>query len=281
MSVVTFCSEESGENGKTMSAVAIATNMAISHNMKILLISTGYNVENLNRCFWYEKKSNNSLGGLLMGDVNQASTFEDQVSGLIRTLDSNKLTPELITDYTDIVFKDRLGVLKSFKGSHNEYKKLEEKYVQIIKLANQYYDIVIVDLDNAVNPDSRREILDASDVIMINVEQKLSKIDSFKEIRMKRKSLNTKNTLILIGKYDTKSKYNIPNITRYLGEKNKVSAVPYNTLYMEAAEEGKVAELFLKLKRLNPSDENGEFMNYVNKTTENIMYRIQDLQMKM
>ena len=40
MSIVTFWSNGREETGKTMAAVAIATHMAIEHNVKILLIST-------------------------------------------------------------------------------------------------------------------------------------------------------------------------------------------------------------------------------------------------
>ena len=51
MSVITFWSNGEEQTGKTVSMVAIATYMAIQHNYKILLISTGYKDEVLNNCF--------------------------------------------------------------------------------------------------------------------------------------------------------------------------------------------------------------------------------------
>ena len=87
--------------------------------------------------------------------------------------------------------------------------------------------------------------------------------------------------LLLLGRYDKYSKYNIKNITRYLGEKNKVSTVPYSTLFFEACEEASVPDLFLKLRKTDEDDRNGFFLSEVKRSAENIIYRIQDLAMKM
>lgn len=40
MAIITFWSESKKGTGQTMSAVAVATSMAIEHNYRILLIST-------------------------------------------------------------------------------------------------------------------------------------------------------------------------------------------------------------------------------------------------
>ena len=87
---------------------------------------------------------------------------------------------------------------------------------------------------------------------------------------------------MLIGRYDKFSKYNIKNITRYLEEKNKVLTVPYNTLYFEACNEAGVPDLFLKLKRMSDLDDrNAIFMDEVKRASENIIYRLQELQVMM
>ena len=51
--------------------------------------------------------------------------------------------------------------------------------------------------------------------------------------------------------YYEKYKYNFKNITRYLQEKKELNLLPFNLLYMEAAEEYNVADLLLKLKNVN------------------------------
>ena len=66
-----------------------------------------------------------------------------------------------------------------------------------------------------------------------------------------------------------------------MGEKNKVSTIPYNTLFFEACEEAKVPDLFLRLRKIDEEDRNSIFIEEVKRTSDNIIYRLQDLAMKM
>ena len=195
---------------------------------------------------------------------------------------SNKLEAENITNYTKIVFKDRLEVLQTYKGGQEEYKNLCKMYPEIINLANNYYDLVLVDLDAEVDANTKKEIIEASNLVIVNLSQRLASINNFMEIREKQPMFATKKALLLIGRYDKFSKYSIKNISRYMSEKNKVSTIPYNTLFFEAAEEAKVPDLFLRLRKtVDEEDRNGFFIAEVGRTAENIIYRLQDLQMKM
>ena len=278
MSVVTFWSDGREQTGKTLSIAAISTYMAVEHNYRILIISTGYRDDTLNQCFWKEKKAKRNFG--LFGP-NTNEILEEGIVGLAKVVKSNKLSPENITNYTKIIFKDRLEVLQGFRGETSDYDELEKTYPDIINLANSYYDLVFIDLDNEMNPSIREMILANSDLIVANISQRLTSIDRFMETRENTPILNSKKTLLLIGKYDKFSKYSIKNITRYMGEKNKVSTIPYNTLFFEACEEAKVPDLFLKIRNVDDEDINGFFLSEVKRTSENIMYRLQDLAMKM
>lgn len=278
MSVVTFWNDGREQTGKTLSIAAISTYMAIEHNYRILIISTGYRDDTLNQCFWKEKKVKRNFG--LFGP-NTNEILEEGIVGLAKVVKSNKLSPENITNYTKIIFKDRLEVLQGFRGETSDYDELEKTYPDIINLANSYYDLVFIDLDNEMNPSIREMILANSDLIVANISQRLTSIDRFMETRENTPILNSKKTLLLIGKYDKFSKYSIKNITRYMGEKNKVSTIPYNTLFFEACEEAKVPDLFLKIRNADEEDINGFFLSEVKRTSENIMYRLQDLAMKM
>ncbi|MGN1300814.1 MAG: hypothetical protein ACI4VC_05675, partial [Clostridia bacterium] len=72
------------------------------------------------------------------------------------------------------------------------------------------------------------------------------------------------------------------NITRYLRETREISAVPYNKLFDEAAMEGKVADYFLKYRGMrDQTDKNVKFIAETNRTCENIIYKLQELQMRM
>ncbi|MNT77941.1 hypothetical protein D3C72_2171190 [compost metagenome] len=65
-----------------------------------------------------------------------------------------------------------------------------------------------------------------------------------------------------------------------MGEKSLVSVIPHNILFMEAAEEAKVPDLFLKLRKINEKDENYSFVKEIKRFTETIIGRIQELQIR-
>ena len=278
MSVVTFWNDKKEQTGKTLSAVAVATYMAIEHNYKILVISTGLNDKTLDNCFWKEKKAKKNFG--IFGP-NTNVAMENGIEGLSKMVKSNKISPESITNYTRIIFKDTLEILQSFKGSKENYEEVKEHYVDVINLANKYYDLVFVDLDMELGNDVINTILENSNLIVASLSQRLTSIDNFIEKREEMPILKSKKTLILISRYDRYSKYTVKNISRYMGEKNKVSTIPYNTLFFEACEEAKVVDLFLSIRKIGEDDVNGMFLSEVKRTAENIIYRLQDLAMRM
>lgn len=276
MSIVTFWNNGTEQTGKTLSLAAICTHLAIEHNYRILVVSTGYQDENLDNCFWEQKKKTKKNLGLFGPNTNVA--MQEGIAGLTRMMKSNKMAPEHITNYTKIIFKDRLEILPTFKGDKNEYNDIRRYYPDIINLANNYYDLVFVDLDKQVQDDIADNIMNNSNLIVVNLSQRLTSINHFMELREEKPILNTKKTLLLIGRYDKFSKYNIKNISRYLGERNKVSTIPYNTLFFEACEEARVPDLFLSLRKATGEDDrNGFFLTEVKRTVDNIIYRLEDL----
>lgn len=285
MSIVTFWNSSKQQTGQTLSIAAIATYMAIEHNYRVLVISTTDREDNFRRCYWEEKKKKKNLG--IFGP-NASLEIENGVEGLARMIRSNKVAPEIITNYTKVVFKERLEILL---GSEVSLKKgdttttkmeIESVYPDIIAIANQYYDLVFIDLDENLPTDIKQNILHDSDIVVVNVGQRLRDIEKFSELRQKDQMMQSKKVILMIGKYDKYSKYNAKNISRYLGERNKIQTIPYNTLFFEAAEEAGVPDLFLRFRKsLDPEDRNAFFMEEVKRAAENIIYRLQDLQMKI
>ena len=279
MSIVTFYNSSIEQTGKTMSIAAIATYMAIEHNYRILVISTTNREDRLKRCFWEEKKKKRNLG--IFGP-NASLEVETGVEGLARVIRSNKITPDIITNYTKVVFKDRFEVLLGCEVPPSDGTVIDTLYPNIIKAANQYYDLVFVDLDENVDEETKKTIIHDSDIVVINMSQRLRSINKFMELKQQNQLLASQKVLILIGRYDKFSKYNSKNISRYLGEKNQVLTIPYNTLFFEATEEAGVPDLFLRFrKNLDSEDRNAFFIEEVKRASENIIYRLQDLQMKM
>lgn len=284
MSVITFVNNLDEETGKTMSLVAIATNMAIEYNNRILIISTTNKEDKIRNCYFDESENKKTRFGLF--GQKQTIDTENGIEGIAKISRSNKLTPEIITNYTRVVFKDRLEVIlgsekKGINGDIHE-KEIMEEYADLINVASIYYDKIFIDLDKNIDEKIRKEIIDMSDLVIVNSSQNYSSLKKLKHRKENDELLQSLKSFILIGRYDKFSKYNIKNITRFLGEKNQVLSIPYNTLFFEAACEANVPDLFLSLrKRIDSEDRNATFIEEVKRASENIVYRLQELQSKI
>ena len=259
---------------------AIASYMAIEHNYKILMISTGFNDLTLENCFWEYNKIR-STGGVLKQDVGTIGLVSG-VEGLIKALNTNRTNTEIVRNYSKIVLKNRLDVLLSPNTrSYQEYVEIAKYYTEILQTANKFYDFVFVDLSKRMPPKEVTEILQTSDIIVMNLTQRLRTIDDFIALRENSEFYRRKNIILNIGRYDKFSKYNDKNITKYLREKQQVSVVPYNTLFFEACSEGTVIDLLLKLRSItDDTDRNVMFVKELKNLDNNIIVKMQELQMK-
>lgn len=262
MAIVTFWSNGKEETAKTLSIAAIATHMAVEYNYKILVVSTVFNDDTLETCYWDPK--NEELIKEIAGDKKDVSAGID---GLVKLTLSNKLTPEAVTNYTRLVFPgNRLEVLSGSKAeTYQEYEKVRQTYGEVIQAADQFYDLVFVDLNKGLDNDYIKGILSMSDLVVVNITQRLKLLKEFEKIRDENILFRRDNTMVLIGRYDKFSKYNAKNIARTLGYKGEVSVIPYNTLFFEACNEGKVADFFLRFRNLNPTDRNALFIEEIKK----------------
>lgn len=287
MSIITFWNDGREQSGKTLTSAAVATNMAIERNSRILLISTSFDDATLKNCFWGNEVARNVK---FLNNRNSNIAVENGIEGLAKLITSNKLTPNAITDYTKVVFKERLEIVNGFspvedktaEENFQEYSKIQNCYIELIKTANKYYDIVIVDLDKMLNSTVKDSILKLSDINIYVLSQKLENINRYMNLRNQNELFQIHKHIPVIGKYNSKFKYNSKNIIRYLGDRKELDLLPLNLLYMEAAEEVKVADLFLNLKNIkDKTDENYIFMNCINNLTNKILKKLQEMKMRL
>ena len=279
MAIITFKSNEFKETGQTLSIVAVAAQMAIEHSYKILIVSTNFKDQTLENCFWKLDKKNKPI----FTDF-QIRTFvgvDSGVEGLIKALVSDKSNVGVVKNYSKTILRDRLDVLVSPNTTnYEEYTKTSSNYPEILRMASRYYDLVFVDLSNRMHEKEAEDILNISDLVIYNITQRLKTIDDFIELKNSDENYKKSNIMLLLGRYDAHSKYNVKNVTRYMKEKKMVLAVPYNTLYFEACSEGKVIDYFLRLKNIDANDRNYYFISEVTRVAEAIILKLQELQMK-
>jgi len=278
MAIITFKSNDLKETGQTLSLAAIATQFSIEHNYKTLLISTSFRDRTLGNCFWDLHKPD-LINVVPKGQVGVQSGIE----GLVKVLISNRTTPEIVKNYSKIVLRDRLDVLLSPSAQeYKEYANIANSYPEVLQIANRYYDIVLVDLSSRLPKEVSETIIHMSDIIMINMSQRLKNIDEYLELKENDEFYKKNNIMLLMGRYDAFSKYNVKNITRYLREKKPINAIPYNTLFFEACSEGKIVDFFLKLKSVtDETDRNYLFLKETTKAANSIIYKLQELQINI
>ena len=280
MAIIAFWSDEKRETGQTLSLVALSTYMAIEHNYRILNISTNFKDNTLEDCYWNFQKEQ-ALTSKITGDQSGLIGMESGVEGLIKIIRSNKSNPNIVSNYSRPVFNNRLDVFCSPKThEYKEYLEIARTYPEILQLANRNYDLVFVDISKRMDEEEKNKILEIADIIVVNITQRLTIIDKFLTLREENNFFKNNNVLLNIGRYDGFSKYNTKNISRYLKMKRGVMAVPYNTLFFEACSEGKVADYFLRLRSIDEEDRNHTFIQEVSKMGKEIIYKLQELQIR-
>lgn len=274
MSVVTLWNNINKSSGQTLSAVAIATYMALEHNYRILLIDATFSDRTIERAFW-KRKENKMVSKLNAGKLDISSGAE----GLISAVASNKATPEIITNYTRIVFKNRLDILLGLKTEIPEdHEKALMLYKDLINTANKFYDMVIVDLSKSLDRPSTEAILKRSDLILYTMPPNMYNLDVYLEQKEKKHPIiSDKKVVPLFSRVDESSSYNIKNMSRYLREKEDVGTVLYNVRYAEATNEAKTANFITNVKLSKAVlSANGEFFQELEKVCNIIIEKLKE-----
>ena len=278
MSIVTFWSNNEKTIGQTVAASVAATTMAMEHNYKILLISADIDNNSIEACFGAQQSNKKILKNIIS---TPQINLETGVRGLMKIARSNRVTPELIKDYTKIVYKNRLEVLYSSTNSDLSVNEQMECYKTIILNASKYYDYVFVDLKKGNMYEALEGILDVSDVIVLNTEQGTNTIIDFFRMKEMQKFIKDYKIIWNICRYDSKSKYNIKNLNRSFWKKQPIYSISYNTLLFEAVSEGNLPELLLRIRTVKSDEESMKILKEGKKLVEGIQVRQQELQMRM
>lgn len=277
MAIIAFYTNGKDQAGNTVSAISLATYMGIVQNKRTLFISTSFNNNEIKTALWPDQSKKRS--GLFGPNTNTASVNDNGIEGLDRIIRSNKISPDIITDYTRVALRGRLEILQGYNGSDEQFKEIQKQYLQIVTFAKQVYENVIIDIDRELENKTKFEILNASDVIVAMTTQKLENINKLMKTMDEGVILKNSNTLITLGKYDERSKYNAKNISRnVLKMKEIINTVPYNTVLFEDIQEGRLIDMFIKFLELNSRDENTFFIDEIKRLKENIDRKVAQLQ---
>lgn len=283
MAVISFWRNGDKEIGQTLSMVAVSSVMALDHNYKTLVIGTDFKDHTLQECYWPTENNTNSVQSLLGIENKQNVGTISGIEGLGMVVQSGRTGTNIIGNYTKPVFKDkRLDVLLPPETTSTEkYNTICGYYPEIVKMADMDYNMVFVDVGKNMPQEIQTQVLQRSDIIVVGMKQGMTSINNFNNLKNKNPLFAGNNVMLLVGKYDGYSKYNLKNIERFFKGKNMTMGISYNTMFYEAASEGKVIDYFFRMTNLtNPTDRNTVFMQQCRFACENIIYKIKELQVR-
>ena len=276
MAIVTFWSEDEKVTSQTTSLIASAVQMGIERNLKILIVDASFKGEMMKKAFMQDESNTDLIKKINMGKVDISAGIE----GLLAAVSSNKISPETVKSYSTPILVGRVDIIYGLKTIDKKvFENSLMPMLEMVKIADMYYDLIFIDLQKGLrNSPAINEILKASELVIYTMEQKLEQINRFIELWGKDEALLNKNRVIpLLTREDSFSKYNCDNIARKIGMKPGMPSIVYNTLLMEAIQEGKLVNLLITL-----NDDNSTYRNnYLIKTLEDlnllIIDRIQQL----
>lgn len=278
MAIIGFWSASNKETGQTLAATGLATYLGIKHNYKILLVDATFNDDVMERCFWKVNNKNDTAKKLNKGKVDISSGAE----GLVSAVASNKVTPEIITNFTRVVLKNRLDVLCGLKTTIQEdFTKSLMLYKDLVTMADKYYDLVIVDIEKTLKKDTTKALLGASNIIIANFTQNYKQFEEYFAAITANKGIFSRDKLIpLLTNSDEDSKYNAKNVARVLKEKN-LNTVLYNPVFKDSASEASVANFFLRYGlSTTGNDKNAGFIKAMDDLDKAIEYKLEELKYK-
>ncbi len=263
MAIVAFWSHEKKKTNQTTSMIVSAVQMAIEKNYKILMIDANFNSTTMREGLFVGRKSSVLDKQLNLGKVDISSGVE----GLIQAVSTNRISPEIIKNFTKPIFAQRLDFLDSMKTKEREdYERVLKYYVEILSVANRFYDLVYIDIEKGFDSEVNKLILEKADIIVACFEQNMKDIEEFRKLWGVHELLPKSKTIPLLTKEDKFSKYNSNNVARYIGQKmgKGICSIVYNTILMEKMQEGDVANFLIRTKLSGNTGRNQYLIDTIN-----------------
>ena len=102
-------------------------------------------------------------------DLVNANSFNDTNMGMnaiMRLIKSNKLSPDIIQNYSKPVLKGRLDILYSaIANTNTEERENLISMPLIAKNADEVYDLVLIDLPKTMTDDSAIRVMEQADIL--------------------------------------------------------------------------------------------------------------------
>ncbi|KAB3525456.1 P-loop NTPase family protein [Alkaliphilus serpentinus] len=253
--LISFWSTVNGQTATTTNTIAIALMTALEYRFKILLTHNHFERSTLETSLFE--------GRYIQSERRDLSDIG--IDALSRFIKFNKIDKENFSNYATTILKNRMDVLfgtnKTNRGLFNS--ELEAVIDIFLTSARDYYDLIFFDLAAGENRLSN-SILEASDLIIVNLNQNLNLIEDF----FNKHPISLSKAFFLIGIYDKDSRYNLKVLKRKYKELKNSAVVPYNREFADSCNEGRAVEFLLRNLEAPKDDRNYDFIKELRNTTK-------------
>ncbi|WP_341281070.1 hypothetical protein [Paenibacillus sp. FSL H8-0537] len=233
--LVAFWGPVHGQVRTTSNMIAAATTIALDHHLRILMTHTHFERSTLEKAYSnLRQTSTSSISAVGMGAIE-------------RLVQCGMLTAEGVRDNSESILKDRLDLIAG--PSNRDEDSLRQVLPHIFETYKQFYELLFMDVSSGTRNEMSTLVMQHADLIVINLSQNRSVLDSFFGKEDWPSVLNEKPVVYCIGSYERNSKMTIERIAREYGiNKKQIGYVPHNVRYMDAQNDQNIINYLLKAR---------------------------------
>lgn len=252
--IVAFWSGWHGR-GNTSNCIAASMQFSMLNNYESLITHTQYTRSSMEDVFLTGKEDD---------DILKFSDFG--LDSLERALRTGRLETKSFNDYSVNIVPKKLEFLPGSKKTDLKLyqNSIGQTIIDIVLFANSSKDVTFIDVGSTSNDQTTKKVLDIADIIFVTLDQSNIVLKDFFENQIRfLEQLEDKEIILLIGRYDTDSKYSIKKIKKDFNYPGEIIGIPYVTEYFEALNTNSVKKFFDKYYTL----ENEQFfdsLTYIN-----------------
>lgn len=186
-----------------------------------------------------------SLGYALRNQLVTVDGGLDNSENLIAQYRAGTLNMDGIKSACCHLYKGRLVTISDNRGQFS----VEVDFVKtLLTLSNRYFKNIVVDLAAGVNRNDTTDVINISDVVVVNLTQSEELLDTFFNGGLYPEMLKGKNVVYCISSYDANSHTTLRRIKKlYPATTKNLFCVPRNVKVMDAVNSGQFLEKFFLL----------------------------------
>lgn len=244
--------------GNTSNCIAIAMQLSLKYNIEVFATHTHYKRSTMESALL---KGNEDEDILKLSDLG--------LDSLNRAIKTGFLDVSEVKSYCNKL-SENFSLIGGTRKSNSELfdEELGKDIRSICEFIKQDNNVTFIDIDSGYQSEVAKDIIDLADFVIVTLDQTNLMVEEYFSSEHR---ISKSKELILIGRYDGRSKYTKKYISKKFKNK-EVFALPLDADYLDALNNHRVKEFFDK----NYDRQDDLFFDELNSIVDDIAYRINE-----